>query len=380
MINVINKENCTGCHACSNICPKNCIKMEYDEEGFKYPNVNVCDCINCNLCERICPILHEKKIKNNPKAFGCYNKDESVRSKSSSGGVFTLIAERVIENNGVVFGATFNKEFNVIHDYTENIEEIFRFRGSKYVQSDIGRTYYIVKQFLDKDRYVLFSGTPCQISGLKRYLQKEYENLICLDLVCHGVPSSKAWNKYKDTISKGKEIKNINFRDKRFGWKSYSMRMKFMDNTETLIRGKDDSFIKGFIANIYLRPSCYNCKFKSINRESDITLADFWGVNNLLEEIDDDKGISLIFVNSKKGSNMFESIIKNIDKIEVDIYEAIKYNKSAIEPSYYNSRRKYFYKNIDRIEFNRLIQRSLDDELKIKIKIKVYELLKKIIS
>lgn len=377
MINIENKKDCTGCHACANICPKNCISMDRDIEGFRYPIINKSKCIECNLCEKVCPLIHERKIDNNPIAFACYNKDELIRKKSSSGGIFSLLAQVVIENNGVVFGAKFDENFNVIHDYVLNVDEVAAFRGAKYVQSTIGNTYKDAKEFLDNGKIVLYSGTPCQISGLKRYLRKDYDNLFCVDLICHGVPSHKVWSKYKNYLSDGKQIESISFRDKKYGWKSYSVKFKFKDGSEKLIKGSEDKYIRGFIGDIYLRPSCHDCKFKTLNRESDITLADFWGINNVLEEMDDDKGTSLIFVNSEKGQRLLENISESIIKKSVDINEAVKYNLSAIKSSYCNPRREYFFRKIDKLNFDKLVKKSLMDPLDIRIKTKILKILNK---
>lgn len=376
MINITDKKDCIGCYACANACPKNCIDMISDYEGFKYPHIDKDRCIECNLCEKVCPIIHPKTVNNNPFAIACYNKNETIRKASSSGGIFSLLAEEVIKNNGIVFGARFDENFNVIHDYTNSIEGLNKFRGSKYVQSTIGNTYKQVKEFLREGKIVLFSGTPCQIGGLKRYLQNDYENLICLDLICHGVPSSKAWNKYKEYMSGGKKIEHINFRNKTYGWESYSVSFKFQNGSEILSKGSEDKYIRGFIGDIYLRPSCHDCKFKTLNRESDITLADFWGADKLLTDMNDNKGTSLIFINSEKGERIFKNISENIVMKEVDINEAVKYNLSAIKPSYCNPRRNYFFKRIDKQNFEKLVINSLKDPLDIRIKIKISKLIK----
>lgn len=376
MINLTDKKNCTGCYACANICPKNCIEMNIDNEGFKYPHVDKDKCIGCNLCEQVCPIINSKMMDNNPIAIACYNKNEDIRKESSSGGIFTLLAEEIIKNKGVVFGARFDENFNVIHDYTDNVEGISKFRGAKYVQSTIGNTYKQIKDYLNRGKKVLFSGTPCQIGGLKRYLQNEYENLICIDLICHGVPSSKAWNKYKEHVSKGKKIKHINFRNKTYGWESYSVYFKFQDGSEILSKGCENKYIRGFIGNIYLRPSCHDCRFKTLNRESDLTLADLWGVDKLLNDMNDHNGTSLVFVNSEKGHKIIKDISENIVMKEVDINEAVKYNLSAIKSSYLNPRRDYFFKKIDKYDFEKLVTDSLKEPLNIRIKVKIYKLLK----
>lgn len=378
MINILEKKDCTGCYGCANVCPKNCINMIEDDEGFKYPKINNDICIKCNLCDKVCPILNNRNMDNNPIALAAYNKDERIRKESSSGGIFTLIAESIIKSGGIVFGAKFNNQFEVVHDYTDNIYGISQFRGAKYVQSNIGETYSLAKMFLEKGRKVLFSGTPCQIGGLKRYLQKEHENLICVDLICHGVPSPISWRKYKQRFEKNNNIKGINFRDKTYGWKSYSFKVEFEDSSDILIKRNENSYMDGFIGDIYLRPSCHNCKFKSINRESDITLADFWGIENVRRDMNDDKGISLILINSEKGKKIFRNIFDSIEKAEVDIDEAIKYNSSAIKSSYCNPRRDYFFKRINKTPFDKLVIKSLKDPLSIRLKIKIYNMIKRV--
>ena len=372
----VKKDNCTGCYSCANICPKNCINMNMDKEGFKYPNISEDKCIKCKKCINICPVLNKKVIKNKPRAYACYNKNEVIRRESSSGGIFTLIAENIMKKNGVVFGARFDEKFNVIHTYTENMDELKYFRGSKYVQSKIRQAYSEVKIFLNNDRIVLFSGTPCQIAGLKSFLGEEYDNLICLDLICHGVPSPLAWDKYKEEVSNGKNITNINFRDKSYGWKNYSFRMDFDDNTSFIQKGVDSKYIRGFIGDIYLRPSCHNCKFKTLHRQSDITLADFWGIENIEKDMDDDIGTSVVIVNSHKGKNLLNIIEEYTIMKEVDLDECIKYNMSAIESSYCNPRREYFFKNINRFKFDKLVEKSLKDPVDIRIKTKIYNIIK----
>lgn len=376
MIDKVGKNNCTGCYACENICPKNCIDMKVDKEGFRYPNVYEEVCIKCEKCLNVCPILNQKTIVNNPKAYASYNKDERIRRESSSGGIFTLLSEKVIQNNGVVFGAKFDDKFDVVHGYTQDIKGLKSFRGSKYVQSKIGQAYNQVKNFLKNNRLVLFSGTPCQIAGLKSFLGKDYSNLICIDIICHGVPSPLAWDKYKSEISRGKNITSINFRDKTYGWKTYSFRIDFDDNTSFLEKGADNKYIRGFIGDIYLRPSCHNCKFKTLNRQSDITLADFWGIENIDSKMDDGNGTSLVIVNSKKGNHILKEIEDFIVFKEVDLNNAIKYNMSAIKSSYCNPRRKYFFKKVNKFKFDKLVNESLKESLSIRVKTKIYNIIK----
>ena len=240
MIDIKEKNNCCGCSACVQICPKQCISMAADNEGFLYPQVNSAICIDCGLCEKVCLVINQSAPREPLVVYAAKNNNEDIRLKSSSGGIFTLLAEKVIEEGGVVFGAKFDADWNVIHDYTETIEGLAAFRGSKYVQSIIGDNFKTAKQFLNNGRKVLFSGTPCQIAGLKKYLRKEYDNLLTVDVVCHGVPSPMVWRDYldykrakraagKNTVSSSlKElpvITGISFRDKTKGWKKYGFRI-----------------------------------------------------------------------------------------------------------------------------------------------------------
>lgn len=367
MIKIVRKEECTGCHGCYNVCPKKCIDMNFDEEGFLYPSVDSDKCVECGLCEKVCPIMHTVEVENTPVALGCYNKDEKIRMDSSSGGIFTLISELVIKSGGVVFGAEFDENYNVRHNYVDNIQDLHKFRGSKYVQSTIGNSYYNAKQFLEQGRKVLFSGTPCQIAGLKRYLQKDYDNLICQDIVCHGVPSTYVWEHYKKFIANGRRISGVKFRDKSTGWKTYSLQIAFDDGSSYKDIGNENSYIKGFVKDFYLRPSCYECKYKTLHRESDITLADFWGIEANEPELDDNKGTSLIFINSDKGRITFEDIKKDIVFKILDIKKAITHNPSACKVSLYNKKRLSFYRKYKKIKFDLLIDNLMKESMKKKI-------------
>jgi len=243
------KKDCTGCHGCVNVCPQKCIEMKEDDEGFLYPNVDYNICISCKKCVKVCPMIIDFKIINNPIAYACINKDDFIRQNSSSGGIFTLFAESVINSGGVVFGAIFNNDFEVEHNYVESIEKLELLRGSKYVQSKIGFTYKHIKDFLVSGREVLFSGTPCQIAGLKTYLEKAYPNLITIDVICHGVPSPYVWHKYvKYRESKAKStVKGVTFRKKHTGWKNYSVSFTFKNDTEYNNTFSKDIYMKAFL-------------------------------------------------------------------------------------------------------------------------------------
>lgn len=352
MVDIKNKKECCGCASCANICPKNCIAMISDEEGFLYPQVNKDLCINCNLCEKSCPIINLKKSDNKPVVYGCYNKDEEVRMGSSSGGVFHILCDFIIRQNGVVFGAEFDENFDVCHGYAETLEECEKFRGSKYAQSIIGDSYSTAKAFLDKKRTVLFTGTPCQIAGLYSFLKKDYPNLYTQDIACHSVPSPKVWNEYKEIISCGEKIKNIQFRNKETGWTTGTFKAYLEDGKMMAQPYAETTFMKGFLNGLYSRPSCYDCKFSSISRQSDITLADFWGVNSFYPELFDNKGTSLVFVNSEKGKKIFVFAKEHLKYRKVKIEKALWYNPALNSSASENPNRDSFFNSKESLEQN----------------------------
>ena len=377
MITVKEKEHCTGCYACANICPKGCISMETDQEGFWYPEVDYSQCIECGRCIKVCPIiqipLQGRNERNEPLAYGCYNKNESVRLESSSGGLFTLIAEEVIGVGGVVFGARFDDKFNVIHDHAESLDDLDLFRGSKYVQSSIGTSYEKAREFLREGRLVLFTGTPCQIGGLKYYLGRDYDNLLCQDIVCHGVPSPRVWQKYVAYREEraGAPARRISFRRKKEGWKKYSVSFFFENNTEYVQIHSKDLYMQAFLKDICLRPSCHACHFKTINRHSDLTLADFWGIQNIAPELDDDKGTSFVIVHSEKGHKLLERIKDEVVAQEVDVWDGAKYNSAMVKSVAKHPKREEFFAALDHEDIDSLITRLCRDKLTVRIRRKL---------
>ena len=379
MINITDKRNCSGCYACYNICPQKCISMQSDDEGFWYPVVDTKQCIDCGLCEKVCPIENKKIVENHPLTYACINKNDKIRKQSSSGGVFTILAEKIIAKHGVIFGAGFDGNFSVVHSWTDRMDGLSNFRGSKYVQSRIGDTYKKARNFLKQGKEVLFSGTPCQIAGLRSYLDKDYDNLLCVDIFCHGVPSPLVWEKYCSMTAENRELKAISFRDKKDGWKKYSALFEFNNGEILKEPAKDNKYIQGFLKNIYLRPSCYSCKFKTLNRQSDITLADFWGIQNILPNFDDDKGTSLVMVNTQKGAEIFSSIVDKINYEKVDINQAILYNPSAVKSVDYNPKREKFFKDLSgSADIIELIEKYTKISFSKKFYIKVRALLSRI--
>ena len=317
MIEIKDKKDCCGCHACASVCAHRAITMQADAEGFLYPIVNKEACTDCGLCEQVCPIIHQASPTRPLNVYAARSNDEELRRQSSSGGIFTLLAEAVIREGGVVFGAKFDEEWNVIHTWTESFDGLAAFRGSKYVQSTIGNTYKEAKEFLQHGRKVLYTGTPCQIAGLKRYLRKDYDNLLTADVICHGVPSPLVWQRYLDEMRTKGKITDISFRDKTYGWTQYVFRLGYISTTantseeQTLLTPRSENiFMRGFLADLYLRPSCHDCPARSGKSNSDITLGDFWGIQSVYPELNDNKGYSAILIHSAKGQTYYNKLNK----------------------------------------------------------------------
>lgn len=324
MIQILDKHNCCGCNACVQKCPKQCILMHEDEKGFLYPQVDLNKCIDCHLCEKICPSLNQEEPS---EPFACYaakNTDEDIRKQSSSGGIFTAIAEKIIAEDGVVFGASFDDNWQVVHSYVKFKDDLELFRGSKYVQSKIGEAYVEAEVFLNEGYKVLFSGTPCQIAGLKHFLRKEYDNLLTIEVVCHGAPSPMVWREYLGSL-KLKNIGSILHKDKSTGWREYSFTIKDVKGKIIFTeRASDNKYLMAFRRNLTLRPSCFLCPAKAGKSRADITLADYWGIERLFPQMDDNKGTSFICVNTNKGRTLIDQL--NIQTKQADYLKSVPYN------------------------------------------------------
>lgn len=373
MIHITDKRNCCGCTACVQRCPKHCIFLEEDQEGFLYPKVNIDDCINCGLCEKVCPIINKYKKTQPIETLAAINENNEIRFKSSSGGIFSLLANNIIEKGGIVFGATFDEKWNVNHISVKEKNDLFQFMGSKYLQSLIKETYLEAEAYLKQGILVLFSGTLCQIAGLKHFLGKSYDNLITIDCLCHGVPSPKVWQLYLKELLTDKigNIKTISFRDKKTGWKNYSFTIQFTDGTKFTQQASKNVYMRGFLSHLYLRPSCENCPSKSGRSGSDLTIADYWGVNVLNPDMDDDKGTSLILVNTEKGKRIFEELKCTYKPI--NLHDAIKNNSGFNEKAIPHKKRKYFFERIGRVKLSNLIKKCLDLSFIEKIKLIIYK-------
>lgn len=348
MNDIVKQDKCSGCTACMNSCPKKAITMKKNEEGFYYPIIDMNKCIDCGLCKKVCPALNNKEGKKEIDAYACYNKNEKIRLDSSSGGIFNVLAEYIIENKGIVYGAAFDEQYMVKHIAIKCKKEIKLLRNSKYLQSELNDIFVDVKNNLQQEKLVLFTGTPCQIEGLKLFLKKDYDNLYTQDIICHGVPSPLLWDKYLSCITNS-EIKYANFRNKDNGWSNFGLYIK--SDIEYNNSHKDDKYFNLFLSNIALRMSCYNCSSKKKYRNSDITLADFWGIDNILPEFNDNKGVSLVIVNSDKGKKLFNEINNEIIFKEVDFDLAIADNPSMIKSCDMPKGRLKFFDDLNRHDF-----------------------------
>lgn len=315
-IRIHDKAACSGCGACAEVCPKQCIKLKTDSEGFWYPSANLKECIDCGLCLHTCPIINIKSDdRREAQEFRIgYSKDEEARTDSSSGGIFTALASEVIENGGVVFGAAFDDDFMVHHVKAETADDLVKLRGSKYVQSRTEHTFAQAREVLEEGRTVLYAGTGCQIAGLKAYLKRDYDNLLTVDLICHGVPSPKLWRKYLDEQigQYGANVSDVNFRKKTQGWKEFSLAIGFENGKHYEAVFRKDPYMKLFLNDICLRPSCHACKFKPVHSQADITIGDCWDIGKIKPEMDDDKGISEVHVHTAKGKEYINKIKEQV--------------------------------------------------------------------
>lgn len=394
MINVLKNKQCCGCGACLQTCPKQCIKMVTDVEGFCYPKVNVNLCIDCHLCEKVCPMLQSTEPAKPLSIEAMRFIDTRKRMESSSGGAFTAIAEEIIRKGGVVFGAAWTKDWRVEHRYCKNIEGLAAFRGSKYVQCDTCDSYNRVREFLNQGCWVLFSGTPCQCKGLKLFLRKKYDKLVLIDFICHGVPSHKVFraylkeeiqNYYRKEVSKNSiwlhptrqisvadtlcppdlHLQGIWFRDKRNGWKKYSFALALTKMTTECVANTvllspifpRNSYMKGYGANIYLRPSCHNCPARSFSSGSDFTLADYWGIERQHPEMDDDKGTSLVAVHTETAVKLLADIDGLLERIPVNANEAYKLQICLHRNMQPNLYRKEFWASDYENDFSNVVNR-----------------------
>lgn len=412
-------EGCSGCSACAAACPENAIVMAWDSEGFPYPEIDKQRCIKCGFCKKACPVMRIYKasgkkrnnsVKNSrtkkshnssedcteewnvrqfrfpqPEVFAAWHLNEEIRLSSSSGGIFTALSANILNQGGAVFGAGYDGSLNVCHKGVYEIDELKDLRGSKYVQSSMGDTYKNVKSELLKGKKVIFSGAPCQVAGLYSYLGRDIENLTTCDFICSGVSSPKVWRMYLEYMEKCFKAKAeyAFFRDKRQGWKRNTFSIKFDNGVEYFSLGAYDPFMVGFQTKVFRRPSCHKCMFKGLPCYGDITIGDFWGIDSKRPDLDDDKGTSLVLINSYKGKKVFNEMAGT------DIFCTpcrLEYANSCsmlMKSASYKSYRDSFFKELDLLPFGELVKKYMKPikglrRIKYKLRTIVAKVLKKL--
>lgn len=361
------KTKCCGCTACEHTCPVHCIEMKEDFEGFLYPEIDQTKCLHCGLCEKVCPVINPpEKYTDDIHAYAIRTKQEDVLRESTSGGFITPLAKWIIMQDGVLCAATYLSDFSVAHmvlDKEKIEEELPRIRGSKYVQSNLNRCYEDVKKYIKQGKKVCFVGTTCQVNGLKSFLRKEYENLITVDLVCHGTPSPKLWKKYLEEkqAKYGAKVVSAAFRNKTYGYHSHTMRLNFENGKAYYGSGRIDAMMKSFMSEIASRPICYQCPFKTYNRCSDFTVFDCWHVDKIVTNLkDDDKGFTNLFIHSAKGRMIFKEIKEQYIIYPIEAKDAIKYDgKMILKSATPHSRRKDFFVDFDKETLTEHIQKFI---------------------
>ncbi len=354
-------KECCGCGVCVVACPVHCIELKEDEKGFLHPQINLQKCVGCRKCESVCPELGaQEKLQATPRAYAAACKEDDIRLRSSSGGVFYALATDTLQRGGVVFGAAMSADcLEVRHICVDTKEDLHRIMGSKYVQSIMGDSYKQVKQYLQAGREVVFSGTPCQVEALRLYLKNvDTSKLFLVDLICHGVPASGIWRRYLVEIAE--DVRKVSFRDKSYGWKRYSLKVE-SEEKEIVEKENENAYLMGFLNHLYCRPSCFGCKHKGEKRNSDITLGDFWKVSKFLPNVDDDKGTSLLFVHSGKAREIVLMLIEKnlIWAEEVDVMKAAQSNPMMIESIKKNKKENKFWNLLQQYTVAESVEQSL---------------------
>ncbi|MCS3062902.1 Coenzyme F420 hydrogenase/dehydrogenase, beta subunit C-terminal domain [Parabacteroides distasonis] len=365
-------EQCTGCMACANACGRQAITFKVNDEGFYRPQINTDSCVSCMSCEKVCPILSPAKAFHSTmgKVFAAWHKDTEVRKESSSGGAFSALAETIIEQNGIVVGAAYTDELNVQHICVTDKAGLARLRLSKYVQSEIGFVYQTICEYLKQGKRVLFCGTPCQVAGLRALFPKE-ERPVCVDFICHGVPSPLILQRYLAWLTpQTGEIVHINFRGKDKGWYDALRVVALKDGKKVLLKGKKDAFWVGFNNNNNMQSSCYQCRFVGMERLADITIADFWGVGKQIpfgykNEIE--KGVSMVLANNGRGLKLVEDSEDKMILIPRALDEVFLRNQTMVVPCKRPKSRDTFYRDLKRLSFDEMIIRYLTPNNKTKL-------------
>lgn len=385
MIKITDKKDCCGCNACGDICAHKAITFKTDIEGFWYPEVDMNKCTDCGLCEKVCPIIHKAKEEryNTARVFAAYNKNESVRLDSTSGGIHSALAEVMYDRKAYVCGAIYNDDYAVSHFVSPDRKMLPKIRSSKYLQSSMEGEFIEIRNILREGKDVFYCGTPCQVHALYNFLRKPYPNLTTCDFICRGVNSPKVFLSYMDMLEKqyGSKATEIKFKNKKWGWHNFSMRVNFANGQQYCKDRWHDLFFIGYLqSGNFARPSCYECKFKGFPQKADITLADFWGIEKIDPSMDQDKGTSLVMVNSDKGLELFNAIKSQIEWKEFTIEDA-RMGNPALDSSLkaVNNDREAFFKELDKSPFDKVAQKFFPlPTFKRKLKNKTLGLLRKV--
>ena len=359
-LGIVDVKDCTGCSACLNSCPVGCIVMSADEQGFRYPKIDRSSCINCGQCEGVCPVRNLADNNHTESLFyGCKHVDDDVRRHSSSGGFFYELARSVILSGGTVFGAAFADDFHkVVHIQASTLDALELIRVSKYVQSETESSYPLAKEALGQGKTVLFSGTPCQIAGIKSYIGQVPDNLILAEVVCHGVPSQRVWDIYLSGLEKeqGCKVKSVSFRDKSKTWRKSDFLVLFEDGTELRQPNSENPYMRAFLKNLSLRPSCSNCRFKRFSSGADITMGDFWGSTELGDSFNDDICISVVALNTQRGRICFDSVKDGLrDVVKLSENQAFVFNEGYRESAVRNELAPVFFAGMQQKDFAQLV-------------------------
>lgn len=346
MIEITGKKDCCGCAACESACVHGCISMTLDEEGFIYPSIDALKCVNCGLCDKVCPIWNIPDDNYINEVMAAKNIDKDERFLSSSGGMFYLLAEQIIKDGGVVIGCRFNDQMEAVHVVAETLDELKPLMSSKYVQSDTRGIFIVARTLLREGRIVLFSGVPCQVAALKNYLLRPYENLITIDILCHGVPSPKIFKEYREALEEryGDKVEQLSFRHKEKSWKRLYINALFKNQRRHFLYSGYDSYMQLFLSDRLQRPSCFYCPYNTLTRPGDISLGDFWGIGKKHYDFDDNKGISMVLINNDKGREIWEKVSSHTTHFVSDIETAIEGNKVLVQHLPSIKGRDEFYK------------------------------------
>ena len=373
----LDKNFCCGCAACANICAHNAITMTEDNRGFILPSIDESKCVDCGLCTKVCDFKKGKLTDNNTlHAYSLIHNDKITVKNSTSGGAFTALSDVILEEGGVVVGAVMEDDFTIHHILTNNPEMRNKMRGSKYVQSAMENIYVAIKQALKDGKKVIFTGTPCQCAGVKSFFGDKYENLIIVDFLCHGVPNNKMFKEHINYLEKqyGKKIVGYTFRDKRYGWNSYNNNNNNADGTIGT-RLINQAYYNFFLSNLSLRDSCFNCKYRSLHKPSDITIADFWGIEKLIGK-KNHTGVSMVLTHSGKGEALVQ---KSSSRCEVCEYpfEKIAY-RISLKPAPRHKNEAAFWRTYEVGNYPAVIKKFFDNSLKQRIRYEIRKIAKKL--